>query len=364
MERGAEGTVAHRSLLARPCSPRGSGSEGNAAPELRPGVALPGNEHVALCGGATGAMPSVPSPPPAQQRPLRRVPRSRRATPRRRQRYHTGRLASKDQRPGRRTSRHRADARTSLPLLGRRPSRARGFRGQCQDGRAGTADHRRHTPFPQPGHQLGGAWHRRRAVVLVQPVRRRGEQQCRRDGEGVRQEGCARGVEHGIGVRHRRREQAAYLRGGRPKGRDEGDRREIGVGLEPDRERAAVVPHPGEGDPAQQAGRDVVGMPFEVGAPARGRRRRPGPAPHRPPVRAPRRRPPRWPPRRSRAPRLGDAVGADHLQPGRLLPHAVEGGPQRAYDEVGAVARQPRRHPSPVMSSDSPAGVTRTVTSS
>ncbi|BFO15299.1 hypothetical protein SHKM778_16870 [Streptomyces sp. KM77-8] len=194
-------------------------------------------------------------------------------------------------------------------------------------------------PSPQPLHQGGALGHGRGAVVLVQSVLGGGQQQLGAPGQGLDEQGRTARVGGGVDVRHGAREQSARGLGEDRLAGHENHRNDGIGGVHPDRAGRAAL-HPGQGESAEQAGRDVVGVALDLGG--------------------------EFEQRGVVEPGLGayghgaggddagadgggggaqaaavrNAVGADDLQAARLSAEQVEGGAQGAYEQMVLVARE------------------------
>ena len=202
---------------------------------------------------------------------------------------------------------------------------------------------RRHAPSARSRSTSAATPASRRALPLVQPVL--GGRRAAAPGRGSARatSRAARPALRGVGVRHARaaargrRASRACRRARAPPARRPGATSSRTA-------RAPVGVHPAKGRPAEQAGRDVVGMPLELGGQPQDRvvvdgldvrAQRPG-AQH-----------PGDDGRRGRAqpPPVRDGVLRDHAQPGRRPAELVAGRAEGADDQVRLVGGQRRPRP-------------------
>ena len=219
------------------------------------------------------------------------------------------------------------------------------------------------TPDRRSGRdELRGPRHRRRAVLLVQPVLGGREQQLGCGRQRGRQEGGPTGV--GGGVREGDGRRAASPAPSWSSCASPGRRRPGARSGWASRRCSLHRAPPGERQPAAQAGRDVVGVPFELGREGEGTRRRR--AARRPPARGPAQR------RRRRRSRPTDEPSPRDC--GMRLAHTTSSPrgcpPSRsnaARSDLTTRCRSSRGRssaPSPATSTTSPLSATRTTTSS
>src|SRR5690606_29787474 len=211
--------------------------------------------------------------------------------------------------------------------------------GQRHDGGTGAGDDGRYAVRAQAFHQGGALRHGRGAVLLVQAVLGGRQQQLGAPGQGLDEQGGTAGVGGGGDVRDGAREQAARGFGEDRLPGDEDHRDDGRRGFHADRAGGAGV-HPGQGEPAEQAGRDVVGVAldlggefeqrgvvqFGVGAYGYGAG---GDDPGADGGRG-----------GAESAAVRDAVGAHDLEAAGLPAEQVEGGAQGAYEQVPLVARE------------------------